>query len=322
MVIADFCPCAELFAGSHAGDGEKIHIAHIYDSAEQSRLVGENNFICAGPDLFDIDGPSQGYSQAFALSDGVMRDALVCTQHISCLVYKIPGTGYMKERRGGGITRAFRGAGRSLRIFFTCVILDEIGVMAVGHKADFLGIGLVSHGKRGLLRNLPNLVFGVAAQGHESRRQLFLRQLIEHIGLVLGGIVGFFDGIPAVFQLHDVSIVAGCHIVRLHDPGGIEKLVPFQIAVALDAGIGCFSPEIAVYEGIHNLLRKFADAVERVKTDSQRIGDSAGIVDLAALSLTSVIGSPGAQCHPAHFIALFLQQVSCHGTVHTSGHAN
>ena len=322
MVIADLCSCAELFAGSHAGDGEKIHIAHIYDSAEQSRLVGEYNLICAGPDLFDIDGPSQGYSQALALSDRVMCDALVCAQHISCLIHKIPGTGYMKERSGGGATRAFSGAGKGLRVLFICVILDEIGVMAVRHKTDFLGIGLVSHGKIGFLRNPAHFFFGIFSQGHEGSCKLLLCELIEHVGLVFGCIVGFFDGISAVFQLQDMGIVARGYIVRPHDFCGVEHSLPLQISVALDAGIGGLASQITLHKGVNDFLGKLCKAVEWIKADSQCVGDSARVINLTAPALTSVVGSPGAQGHPAHFIAFLLQQISCHGTVHTSGHAD
>ena len=38
MVIAYFCPCAELFAGRHAGNGEEVYIPDQHSIAEESGL--------------------------------------------------------------------------------------------------------------------------------------------------------------------------------------------------------------------------------------------------------------------------------------------
>ena len=45
MMITDFCPCTELFTGSHAGDGEEVYISDRYDIFEQGGLIGEHDFV-------------------------------------------------------------------------------------------------------------------------------------------------------------------------------------------------------------------------------------------------------------------------------------
>ena len=309
-MIADLCPGAELFAGCHAGNGEEVYIAHFYNIAEEGRLVGEHDLIRPGTDFFYINGMAEGDAQAFSLADCVMGDAFVCPEDVSVLIHKVAGPRDLHNCFPGKVIFLFR------------EFLDEIGVVAVCHETDFLGIGLVCHGQAGLLRDLSDLVFAVGAQGHESGCKLFLAELVEHIGLVLGGEIRPLDGVSAVFQPNDVGIVACSDIIRLHDFGSVEHFVPLQITIALNTGIGSLSVEIALYKRLHDRLGKIADTVERIKTDAQSIGYPARIIDLAAPAFSPVACIPGAQCHTAHFIAFFLQKICRHGAVHTAGHTD
>ena len=183
------------------------------------------------------------------------------------------------------------------------ILPDEVGIVTVCHEADFLGIGLVRHGQSGFLSKDPYLFLAVSAKGHESLRQLFLCELVEHVSLILGGMLCLFDSIPAVFQTYQAGIVACGHIVSLQDFCRVEHLVPLYIAVALNAGIGSPSLQIAADKRGHDLLFKVPYAVERIKSDPQRVRHPAGVVDLAA---AAVVFAQCPQSHSAHFITLFL----------------
>ena len=318
-MIAYLCSRPELFAGSHAGNGEEIHIADKHDITEQGGLIGQNYLIGIRADFFYIDGTAHCDAETLSLSYGVVGNTLVLSEDISFFVHKVSGTGNCQKADAGSLPGSF---GKALRVFLLRVILYEINIVAVCHKADFLRVGLMGYGETCLLRNPAHLVFGIFSQGHESDRKLFLCELIEHVGLVFGCIVGFFDGVSAVVQLQDMGIVAGSNKVRLHDLCGVEHPLPLKISVAFNAGIGGLASQIAFHKGIDDFLRKLGEAVEWIKADSQRIGNPARVINLAAPSFASVVGSPGAQRHTAHFISFLLQQIGCHGAVHTAGHAD
>ena len=242
-----------------------------------------------------------------------MGDALVHAQAVSVFV---------DEPAGGGDAPCFFSRRLLDRLSFTYIGLQKIGIVTVGHEADLLGVGLVRDGEAGLLRDAADVVLAVAAEGHEGRGQLLLAEAAEHVGLVLGGVPGGFDGIAAAGEPHDVGIVACGDVVRLHDLRGVEHFVPLDGAVADDAGVGGLAVQIAGGKGVDDIAGKFARAVQGVVLDPQLPGDSAGVVDLTAAALGAVFALPGAERHAAHFVSFLLQQICRHGAVHTSGHAD
>ena len=140
-------------------------------------------------------------------------------------------------------------------------------------------------------------------------------------GLILGGMPGFFDSVTAVCQTDDMGIVAGGNIIRLHDLCRIKHLFPLHIAVALNAGIGRLSFQIAPHKRIHNFPGKICHTVQRVVADPQPVGHPLCVIDLTAAAFGAVPRVPGPQRHTADFIPFFLQQISCRGAVHTARHS-
>ena len=59
----------------------------------------------------------------------------------------------------------------------------------------------------------PHFFLFVFRKGEEGLLQLFLGQVIQHVGLVLAVGCRMLDGVSAVFKLYDIGIVTGCDIV-------------------------------------------------------------------------------------------------------------
>ena len=193
--------------------------------------------------------------------------------------------------------------------------------MAVRHETDFLRIGLLCHRQPRFQGDPPDFLLGVVSEGHQGGGQLLLGKFIEHISLILGGMPGFFDSVTAVCQTDDMGIVTGGNIVRLHDLCRIKHLFPLHIAVALNAGIGRLSFQIAPHKRIHNFPGKICHTVQCVVADPQPVGYPLCVIDLTAAAFGAVPRVPGPQRHTADFIPFFLQQISCRGAVHTARHS-
>ena len=74
----------------------------------------------------------------------------------------------------------------------------QIGhVIAVGHEADILAVVLGGDVEPGLRSQCPHFLLCHAPQREARPRQLGLGEAIEHIGLVLGAILGAQKQIPA-----------------------------------------------------------------------------------------------------------------------------
>ena len=202
VVIADFCPDAQLFAGFHSGNGKEVHIPAQHSVMEEGGFVGQNDLVPGGIDLLDIDRPAHGNPQSLSLPDRIVGDSLVGAQTVSILVHKVslPGDG---------------------AVSFASVFLDKVSVMTVGHEADLLGIGLLSHRQLRLKGDPADLILGVVTQRHQSPLQLFLGELVEHIGLILRRVNCSFYGKASVGQMHNMGVVTGGNQVRLHDLRGV-----------------------------------------------------------------------------------------------------
>ena len=77
---------------------------------------------------------------------------------------------------------------------------DVVGVVSLRYKAQLLRIGRMRDRKPGLLRDAPDFLFRQISEGKERARKLFLRQLIEHIGLVFSGVRRPSDCVASVIQ--------------------------------------------------------------------------------------------------------------------------
>ena len=103
-------------------------------------------------------------------------------------------------------------------------------------------------------RNLPDLGLGQLSQREQGVGQLLLGERIEDIALVLRPIHGLFQLPAAIGRLADPGIVAGGDEIAAQFPGPAVQPTEFQVAVAVDAGIGSASLLIGVHEAADDVF--------------------------------------------------------------------
>ena len=157
--------------------------------------------------------------------------------------------------------------------------LDEGGIVAVGHKADILTVGLVRVDKAVLLRDTAHLVLAQSAERESDMAELFLRQRIEHIALILGGVERLFQQIFSVFFL-DAGIMTRHDQITSQLPRTEQELVEFHIAVTVDTGIGRDAAAVAIDEFADDLLFKILGKVEHIIRDPDAVTYRARVLDL------------------------------------------
>ena len=74
------------------------------------------------------------------------------------------------------------------RNLFVRALADKISVAPFGDEADLLRVLFVRAWKSRVLGDLAHLVLRVFAERHQCARELLLRELVEHVGLVLADV--------------------------------------------------------------------------------------------------------------------------------------
>src|SRR5260370_15848749 len=93
--------------------------------------------------------------------------------------------------------------------------LDESRIIAVGHKAYFLALGLVCIGEAQLTRAGANFGLGDRAERKKRARELGLPEREEKVRLILGIVGGAKQMEPAVWAVFDPRVVSGRAEIRL-----------------------------------------------------------------------------------------------------------
>ena len=119
------------------------------------------------------------------------------------------------------------------------VLLHELDVIAVRHKANILAVVLACVAEAELLRQLADLRLVAVAQRKFGVRKLPLRHRVQHIALVLARVHALFEQ-PAtgLFILLNAGIVTRDNVIQAVLLGKIQQLVELHKAVAVNAGIG------------------------------------------------------------------------------------
>ena len=100
-------------------------------------------------------------------------------------------------------------------------------------------------------------------------RQLFLRQVIKHIALILGLVQCFQKMIATVVSFFDTRIVARDDHVALKDLRALIELSELEIAVTVDTGIRGPSVFVGINELADDLFLEFFLEVENVIRDAE-----------------------------------------------------
>ncbi len=204
-------------------------------------------------------------------------------------------------------------------------LLDHRGVVAVGHEADVLAVGLVRHRQPVARRQRPGL--GLARQVAEREAQeveLFRRGGEQEIGLVA---VRVARGVQFRAMRADLAldVVPGGHAVGLEVLRGLQQVLELHPLVAADAGHRRRPGEVAVGEFVDHRLAEGVLVVENVMRKAHLLGHPAGVVDVAPGAAGALLGQRRAvvvelERHAHHVVALVGQHRRDDRGIHPARH--
>ena len=119
-----------------------------------------------------------------------------------------------------------------------------------------------------------------AAEWQERARQAFLGERVEHVALILGGVHAAAQGPGAAWVLGYPRVVAGGDGVEPVLERVVEEGAELEVAVAVDARVGCPSVLVGLHELIDHVALEELAHVEYVMGDAQTLADGLGIGDV------------------------------------------
>ena len=132
----------------------------------------------------------------------------------------------------------------------------------------------------------------------------------------------FFEDILLPFALN-ARVVAGRDILAAHDVRALEKLVEFQVAVAVDARVRRVPGAVLRDEMIHHIAREALRLVENIEFHAQTVGNAAGIGGIVGRAAGALrLSAVQAQHGPVAGIALLPEQEGGGGAVYPAGHGH
>src|SRR5579884_1356495 len=181
---------------------------------------------------------------------------------------------------------------------------DEAGPpVGAADEADVLAVGLHRGGQAELGGPPADLSLGHLPHRQQDVGQLGLAEHGQDVGLVLVGVATPQQGPAPVALLHP-GVVAGRHRVEPELAGPVEEAVELQVAVALDARVGCAPGEVLVHVGRHDPGFEVVGEVEDVVLDAELTGDPAGVLHVGHRAAPGVaVAPPQLHGRPHHLVA-------------------
>ena len=107
-------------------------------------------------------------------------------------------------------------------------MLQEGAVVSIGDKADILAVAAVGGGQAVFGGDGPDLVLGQITQGEDRAGQLLLAQSVQAVALVLFGVQGFPQQVPAGVRVPvDADVVSGGNFFTAQLPCLLQQLAEF-----------------------------------------------------------------------------------------------
>ena len=210
-----------------------------------------------------------------------------------------------------------------------CVATDEIGVVAVGQKADVLRVLAVGTLETVGSGDRAHLVLGQFSQGELDAGEHVLRERPQHVRLVLLFVARAADEIAAVFVLHDAGVVAGCGVGKAVLGGKIEQGTKLDGLIANNAGVWSAALKIGAHEVVDHAVAEGALQTADEMGNAQAVGYGAGVADVGGDVVGYVVGggdvlAVAKQAHgnAGRGEALLLHEKSGHGAVNAAAHGN
>ncbi len=251
----------------------------------------------------DIKRFSCGDADAAALSDRIVNDPFMLSKHAAVNMDNISGL---------------------RRIRFQP--LNDVGIFALGNKADVLTVVLFGNVQSELAREFACLRLGQAAKRKAQKVKLFLSGGKQKVALVAVQIhrtvhcaLARFGGGP--------DIVSGHQHVGAERFCGFKQIVKLDGLVAGDARDRRFAGNVTVGEPVDHLFFEAVFIVQHIVRNVQALGNGARIVNILSGTTGAFAVNGGAmviklQCDPDDIIAFALHQSGYDGRIHTAGHSD
>ncbi len=175
--------------------------------------------------------------------------------------------------------------------------LDQSGIVAVGHEADVLAVGLGRDHQPELGRDPPHLVLRQVAEREAQELELLARRTVKEVALVAARIGALVELNPPV--VHDPpDVMAGGEAVGAKLPREADQIDELHALVAARARHGRATAGIFVDEAVDHAAPEAACVIEHVMGDAEPVGDLLRIIDVL----------PGAACaRAAHRFAVIVE---------------
>ena len=182
-------------------------------------------------------------------------------------------------------------------------------------------------GEDGFGGNFTRFGLAQAAKRELDPRKRLLCQIVEHVALVLRLVEGLFEDVLLPCPL-DAGVVAGGDIAAAQDIGALKELVEFQIAVAVDAGVGGDAVLVGVDEAVDDAGGEFVLEVENIKRKVQTAGDAPCVLRVVERAAGMALGDARVLVvielhHAADAVVARVGQKLCrHAGIHAAGHGD
>ena len=206
-------------------------------------------------------------------------------------------------------------------------LAQGIAVIAAGHEADLLGLGLVGGGEAERAGDGPNLGLGQLPEREAGVLELLGTQAIQEVGLVLLLVAGPQEARSTVIADDAARVVAGCHCLAVVQVAGPPEQCPeLHVGVAVDARARRPAVEIRIEERRQDPGVELALEVHDVERDAELGSYPAGIIGgvegATALLELGVGVRDVVQPHPHadDLVALLVDERRRDGRIHSARH--
>ena len=169
----------------------------------------------------------------------------------------------------------------------------HFGIVAIGHEADVLAVGLGRDAQAGGFGEAADLALGQAAQREAQEVELGFGGGVEEIALVARRIDGTVE-LAARRAFDPAHVVAGRQAVGAEFAGHRQEVGELGPHVAADAGDRRAPGEIVVGKALDHVLAEARLVVDHVVRDAEPVGDRARVANVVAGAAGALAAGGGA----------------------------
>src|SRR5579863_468740 len=207
--------------------------------------------------------------------------------------------------------------------------LDVSGIVAVGHEADLLALGLIGINQPERSRARTGLVLGHRPKREQGPGQLALLQAEEKIGLIFSLIGRSTQPKDSVGAGCDPRVMAGRDEVRLKGARALPQAIELDLAIAHHARIRRAAAQVLGSKVVHHTGSEIRSQIDDVKGKIEPLRYPARVLEIvvrttgpsAARFARRPLGRKPHR-HPDDIVALVAEQRRGHGTIDSAGHRN